>query len=189
MTIRSLYPESTLDPLDAYTVVVDGMELSVGLTGSERDSLSPRDQIEILQKLVKIQQAEEWEMWVLFNGEPLRQVEHGGDFFGIRVFFSPTPPQRIPTLLECVRVLAKQKKHSLLITNDPLLESRARALGAHTLRAESLKKAYESLFTMRSRPQSRLMRHRTVDQRKEELLREEERNIRDLVDLVDETDL
>lgn len=183
MTIRSLYPESTQDPCESYTVVVDGKDLVPGK--SESDVLSAREQVEILQKVVKIQKAEQWEMWVLFNGEPLHQVEHGGDFLGVRVFFSPTPPQRIPTLLECVKVLKKSKQQSLMVTNDPVLEERASELGAFTLKADSLKKGYESLFISRSRPQSRLMRHRTVDQRKDQLERENDRAVRDMIDLVE----
>jgi hypothetical protein len=183
MTIRSLYPESTQEPCEFYTVVIDGKDLTPGK--SEIDMLSAREQVDILQKVVKIQKAEDWEIWVLFNGEPLHQVEHGGDFLGVRVFFSPTPPQRIPTLLECVKVLKKSKQQTLMVTNDVSLEERAKALGAYTLKADSLKKSYESLFICRSRPQSRLMRHRTVDQRKDQYERENDRNIRDMIDLVE----
>lgn len=161
MTIRSIYPESTKEPIDSYTVVIDGKYLVAGKC--DQDELSAREQVEILQKVVKIQKSEDWDLWVLFNGEPLQQVEHGGDFLGVRVFFSPTPPQRIPTLLECIKVLKKTDQPTLLVTNDPELESRAQALGASTLRADSLKKGYETLFSSRSRPQSRLMRHRTVN--------------------------
>jgi len=161
MTIRSIYPESTKEPIDSYTVVIDGKYLVAGK--SDQDELSAREQVEILQKVVKIQKSEDWDLWVLFNGEPLQQVEHGGDFLGVRVFFSPTPPQRIPTLLECIKVLKKTDQPTLLVTNDSELESRAQALGASTLRADSLKKGYEILFSSRSRPQSRLMRHRTVN--------------------------
>ncbi|MDF3130650.1 hypothetical protein P0Y35_15685 [Kiritimatiellaeota bacterium B1221] len=182
MTIRSIYPESTQEPIDSYTVVIDGKDMVAGR--SESDQLSAREQVEILQKLVKIQKSEDWEIWVLFNGEPLHQVEHGGDFLGIRVFFSPTPPQRIPTLLECVKVLSKSDQKTLMVTNDPNLESRAIALGASTLRADTLKKGFESLFVNRSRPHSRLMRHRTVDQRKSQLRDDDGPDIRDLVDLV-----
>ncbi|MGA0333570.1 MAG: hypothetical protein ACO3NW_06405 [Kiritimatiellia bacterium] len=183
MTIRSIYPESTQEPVDSFTVVVDGKDMVPG--NSETDTLSAREQVEVLQRLVKIRKAEDWEIWVLFNGEPLHQVEHGGDFLGIRVFFSPTPPQRIPTLLECVKVLAKSKEHTLMVTNDPTLENRARALGASTLRADTLKKGYEGLFVSRSRPQSRLMRHRSVDQRKSQFRDNDEPDIRDLIDLVE----
>jgi len=183
MTIRSIYPESTKEPIDSYTVVVDGKDLATGKNESE--ILSARDQVEILQKLVKIQKAEDWEIWVLFNGEPLNQVEHGGDFLGIRVFFSPTPPQRIPTLLECIKVLNKSEQHTLLVTNDVNVESRAHSLGATTFKADSLKKGYESLFSSRPRPQSRLMRHRTTDQRKSQLRDDDDRDIKDLIDLVE----
>jgi len=167
------------------TVVVDGKDMCPGK--NEEEELNPRQQVEILQKLVKIQDQEDWDTWVLFNGEPLRQVDHGGDFMGVRVFFSPTPPQRVPTLLECVKVLKSQNRDALLVTNDTDLESRAREQGAFTLRADSLKKGYESLFVSRGRPQSRLMRHRTVDRKKSQLQEgDDQRAIRDMIDLVDD---
>jgi len=184
MKIQEYETEVSKRASEKNTVVVDGKDMCPGKP--EGDSLSPRQQVEILQKLVKIQEAEDWDCWVLFNGEPLRQVEHGGDFMGIRVFFSPTPPQRVPTLLECVKVLQQQNRDALLVTNDEKLEERARGLGAYTLRADTLKKGYESLFVTRGRPQSRLMRHRTVDRRKEDLEQEDQRKIRDMIDLIDD---
>ena len=161
---------------EEFTVVLDAKALDPNQ--GQEEVMSPRIQVEILQLLVKIQRGEAWEFWVLFNGEELRQVEHGGDFMGIRVFFSPTPPQRVPTLLECVRVLKKQNRDVVLITQDPTLEVRARELGALCMRGETFKKGYEDLFTVRHRPQSRLMRRRTVEM-------ERQSAVRDMIDLVD----
>lgn len=181
MRIQQWDQENVTRETDTVTVVVDGKDLCPGR--SDDEVLKPARQVEILQKLVKIQESEDWDLWVLFNGDPLRQVEHGGDFMGVRVFFSPTPPQRVPTLLECVKVLKRKKRDALLVTNDEQLEQRGRERGAFTLRADSLKKGYESMFVTRGRPQSRLMRHRTVDRQKS---RDEPRDIRDMIDLVDE---
>jgi hypothetical protein len=167
---------------DSVTVVIDGKDMCPGKC--EEDVLNGRQQIEVLQKVVKIQEAEDWDVWVLFNGEPLHQVDHGGDFMGVRVFFSPTPPQRAPTLLECINVLHKKGRHALLVTNDVTVEERARKLDAYTLRADTLKKGYEPLFVSRGRPQSRLMRHRTVDRMKEDT-DDDQRSIRDMIDLIE----
>lgn len=182
MSLHQVYPEVENPTKTTYTVVVDGLYLVPGRADTE--NLNQRQQIEVLQRLVKIQEAEGWEVWVLFNGEPLGQVEHGGDFLGVRVFFSPTPPQRIPTLLECIKVLNKQDRDVLMITNDLELEERAQELNARTLRADTLKKGYDSLFTVRRATQSRLIRHRTVDRLKSD----DERggpDIRDMIDLVE----
>jgi len=168
---------------DSYTVVVDGRALDLYNTPDE--VLTPRAQVEILQNLVKIQREEKWDIWVLFNGESLRQVEHGGDFMGLRVFFSPTPPQRIPTLLECIRVLAKKGRKSLLITNDVVAEARALDLGALTLRGDTLRKGYEDLFAVRHRPQSRLLSHRTRDMDRDRVERERTDSIRGMIDVVE----
>lgn len=182
MSLHQVYPQSENPTLTTYTVVVDGLYLVPGR--ADTANLSQRQQIEVLQRLVKILEAEGWEVWVLFNGEPLPQVDHGGDFLGVRVFFSPTPPQRIPTLLECVKVLKKQDRGVLMVTNDLDLEERATELEARTIRADTLKKGYDSLFTIRRATQSRLIRHRTVDRMKTD----EERggpDIRDMIDLVE----
>lgn len=181
MTLQIHYPQTENAIRQTYTVVVDGLDMLPGRRESE--VLTPRQQIDVLQRLVKIQEKEEWEMWVLFNGEPLSQVDHGGEFLGVRVFFSPTPPQRVPTLLECIRVLGKQKREALLVTNDAQAEERAKDMDTLTLRADTLKKGYESLFTVRKTNQSRLMRHRTVDRRKSQL--DQDPDIRDMIDLVE----
>jgi hypothetical protein len=181
MTLHIHYPKTEHPLRETYTVVVDGMDLVPG--GCDPHTPTPRQQIDALQRLVKIQKAEGWEMWVLFNGEPLEQVEHGGDFLGVRVFFSPTPPQRIPTLLECIRVLKKKDRDALLVTDDAEAETRAKKLDALTMRAQTLKKGHESLFTVPKRTQSRLMRHRTADQRKSTL--DQGPDIRDMIDLVE----
>jgi len=181
MTHQIHYPQVENPIRETYTVVVDGADLLPGRR--ETDELTPRQQIDVLQRLVKIQEAEGWEMWVLFNGDPLNQVDHGGEFLGVRVFFSPTPPQRIPTLLECVRVLNKQDRDALLITNDEEAEKQAKELKALTMRADTLKKGYDSLFSVRKGPQSRLMRHRTADRKKSEL--NDGPDIHDMIDLVD----
>jgi hypothetical protein len=84
-----------------------------------------------------------------------------------------------------VRVLGTEQRQTLLITDDEVLEARARSQGAFTLRALTLKKAYDRLFVRKSRPQSRLMRHRTQDRRRPES-ETRPRSIQDMVDLIDD---
>lgn len=183
MSYTVLLGEKETHRAQTFTVVIDGMALDPGR--GQEDVMLPRVQLEILQLLVKIQKREQWAMWVLFNGDELRQVSHGDDFMGIRVFFSPTPPQRIPTLLECVKVLQAEGENAVLVTQDARLESKARALGAVTLRGDSFKKAYEEMFLVRQRPQSRLMRSRSVEMEKSRLQQSSTDTIRNLIDLVD----
>jgi len=101
------------------------------------------------------------------------------------VFFSPTPPQRIPTLLECVKVLQKEGDAVVMVTQDERLEGKARDLGAVTLRGDTFKKGYEEMFVVRQRPQSRLMRQRTVEMEKSRLQHDAEEQIRELIDRVE----
>lgn len=183
MSYTVLSGEKETHRAETFTVVVDGMALDPNR--GQEDVMLPRIQLELLQLLVKIQKRERWPLWVLFNGEDLRQVSHGDDFMGIRVFFSPTPPQRVPTLLECVKVLKREGENVLLVTQDERLESQARALGAATLRGDTFKKGYEEMFSVRQRPQSRLMRRRSVEMEKSRLQQNSSDSIRDLIDLVE----
>jgi len=168
---------------DSFTLVVDAKALDPNKGADE--IMLPRAQVEILQLLTKIQRAESWNMWVLFNGNELPQVPHGGEFMGLRVFFSPTPPQRIPTLLECVNVIEKRGGKAVMLTQDLALEDRCRARNVITLRGETFKKAYEDLFTIRHRPQSRLMRQRSVEMERDRYERDHQSAIRDMIDLVE----
>lgn len=183
MSYTVLLGEKETHRAESFTVVVDAMALDPN-RGQEAVML-PRVQLEILQLLVKIQKREQWDMWVLFNGEELRQVGHGDEFMGIRVFFSPTPPQRIPTLLECVKVLEKEGENVVMVTQDERLEGKARALGAVTLRGDTFKKGYEEMFVVRQRPQSRLMRQRTVEMERSRLQHDADEHIRSLIDRVE----
>lgn len=168
---------------ETYTMVLDAKALDPN-RGAE-EIMTPRVQVEILQLLAKIHRRDPWEMWVLFNGPELPQVPHGGDFLGIRVFFSPTPPQRIPTLMECVNVLQKRGDHVLMVTQDLDLEHRCRGRKVPTLRGETFKKGYDELFIVRHRPQSRLMRMRTTEMEKDRLDRDQQSTIRSMIDLVE----
>ncbi|MCC5845943.1 MAG: hypothetical protein JJU05_16975 [Verrucomicrobia bacterium] len=183
MSYTVLSGEKETHRAQTFTMVVDGMALDPNR--GQDEVMLPRVQLEILQLLVKIQKRERWPMWVLFNGEELRQVSHGDEFMGIRVFFSPTPPQRIPTLLECIKVLQREEEQVLLVTQDERLETKARALGAATLRGDTFKKGYEEMFMVRQRPQSRLMRSRSVEMEKSRLHQAGTDSIRDLIDLVE----
>lgn len=168
---------------DSFTLVIDGKALDPNR--GQDEIMLPRIQLELLQLLVKIQKREGWAIWVLYNGEELRQVSHGDDFMGIRVFFSPTPPQRVPTLLECVKVLQREGEKVVMVTQDEVLERKVRELGAVTLRGDTFKKGYEEMFMVRQRPQSRLMRSRNIEAEKSRLQRQSNDSIRDLIDLVD----
>lgn len=170
MSYTVLFGEKETHRAETFTLVVDAKALDPNRGVDE--VLLPRVQLEILQLLVKIQKRERWPVWVLFNGEELRQVSHGDDFMGVRVFFSPTPPQRVPTLLECIKVLQREGEKAVLVTQDERLEEKARALGGVTLRGDTFKKAYEEMFSVRQRPQSRLMRSRTVEMEKSRMQQE-----------------
>ncbi len=183
MSFEHLLNGTSLASGDEFTMVLDAKALDPNR--GQEEVMSPRVQLEILQLLVKIQRLEGWEIWVLFNGDELKQVSHGGDFMGLRVFFSPTPPQRAPTLLECVKVLTKKDRHVVMVTQDENVEDRAMKLGALSLKGETFKKGYEDLFAVRRRPQSRLMRRRTIEMEKEHFERHQDSAIRNMIDLVD----
>ncbi len=148
------------------TVVVDAC--SFGEQPGISLELSGREKLELLQNFSRIAEEEEWTTWLLFVGEEMPQVAHGGDFKGMRVFYAPKSTQRIPTLLECVRVLNSKNKEALLISDDPVLEERLESAEATLLHASTLKKGYDC-FQKRRRPHSRLMTHRSRELSRSEL--------------------
>lgn len=185
MVLASLFGRRKTDDASNFVMIVDAGSLAAYDGGQ---ALPGRVQIEILQNLSKIAKEEEWDLEAVFIGEELRQVEHGGDFLGIKVFFAPDQAHR-PQLILDRAGQAMKTGSALVVTNDPNIEERAEDVGASILRANSLKKGYDELFLVYKRPQSRLMKRRSqITQnhlQAEKDRREGGNDIGDLIDLVD----
>ena len=69
------------------TYVVDGARLVDEKTGRR---MAPRDQVQMLNALSRVAKQEGLEIQAVFESDrPLREVEHGGEFNGVKVFYAP----------------------------------------------------------------------------------------------------
>ena len=116
--------------------VVDGERM---LEGRE---VGPGDRFQLLQRLGRFVEREKVRMQVVFSGRPLREVEHGGEFMGIKVFYVEQGQDFSAQFLDTVRDAVRRGKTAGL-TNDVELEKKIADLGAVTIRASTLRKGLE----------------------------------------------
>lgn len=116
--------------------VVDGERM---LEGRE---VGPGDRFQLLQRLGRFVEREKVRMQVVFSGRPLREVEHGGEFMGIKVFYVEQGQDFSAQFLETVRDASRRGK-TVGLTNDVELEKKIADLGALTIRASTLRKGLE----------------------------------------------
>ena len=125
-----------LDPA-GQMLIIDGPSVF----GADNKALAPRDQVAILHRLSRFNQAEKINAQVLFEGEPLDKVGHGERFDELTVYFAPTADD----FLDQVSGLLKQKgsQHITLVSSDRDTEALARKLGVQTLRADTFRRAFD----------------------------------------------
>jgi len=120
--------------------IIDGAQ--VAGPGSSVDRLSPRDQVHVLQQLARFAEKEKISIQVAFEGRALREVEHGGEFQGVQVFFADKQAALQDLILDLVR--SGSRRQVVLVTGHRQLEEKAAAAGAQTLRPSTLRKAMEN---------------------------------------------
>ena len=106
--------------------IIDGAQL-VGSGSSDR--LSPRDQVHVLQMLSRYAQKEAISIQVAFEGRPLREVAHGGEYGGVTVFFADKQAALQDMILDLVRSGARRQK-VVLVTAQRQIEEKAVSAGA-----------------------------------------------------------
>ncbi len=117
--------------------VVDGERMTDGREAG------PGDRFQVLQRLGKFVEREKIRMQVVFSGRPLREADNGSEFMGIKVLYVEQGQNYVDQFLAFTKD-ALRKDSVLVITNDVEMEKRAIELGAATLRASTLRKAFES---------------------------------------------
>jgi hypothetical protein len=115
--------------------VVDGGRLFGQGSGGR---LSPRDQIHVLQQLSRFAEREGVSAQVVFEGRPLREVDHGGTFGVLRVFFAENGEALAKTIIGLARA-----RGAVVVTGDRQIEQQAAAVGAETMRANTLRRAMD----------------------------------------------
>ena len=112
--------------------IVDGERM---LDGREA---GPADRAALLQRLARFVERENIRMNVVFSGRPLREVEHGAEFQGIKVFYAEQLEKLGEQILQLVR------SGVVVVTNDAELEKQITDRGGITLRSSTFKKAFEA---------------------------------------------
>jgi len=121
-------------------VIIDGPSVY----GTSKTPLGPKEQLGILNKVATINKKEKWTLDIVFEGEPLKKVEHGGRFDDvITVFFAPSAVH----FLDFVTDRAKSNKRSksvTVVTSDKDLTEKINAIsGVNIMQANTFKKAFE----------------------------------------------
>lgn len=122
--------------------LVDAARLQDEKTGRK---LSPREQLQLLGALAKIQKLEGFKMAVVFESDrPLREAEEGGEYQGVTVHYAETSEE----LIEKSMKLAKKQGYTV-VTSGPLLESRVTEAKLPILSSATFRKAFLQGFSFR----------------------------------------
>jgi hypothetical protein len=110
-----------------------------GLAGSNGrgERSSPRDRVQLLQKLAQFVEREQIKAYALVDGRPLREAPDGEVFQTMTVHYAETANE----LAE--RALGLARGDALIITQNRELESSAMARGIATMRSSSLRRALD----------------------------------------------
>lgn len=134
--IKSLFaPAGGPDRKGSRTYVVDGARLLDEKTGRR---LSPRDQVQMLNALARVAKQEGFEIQAVFESDrPLREVDHGGDYNGVKVFYAPDNEQLVALALKLCRDAGGS-----VVSSGVTMESRAREAGIPVLCSGTFRKAF-----------------------------------------------
>jgi len=99
--------------------------------------MAPRDQVQMLNALARVAKQENMEIQVLFESDrALREVEDGGDFNGVTVYFAPDTEQLVAKALKLCR------GGGVLVSSGVTMESRATEAGITVIGSSTFRKAF-----------------------------------------------
>jgi hypothetical protein len=135
-TIKSLFsPASGSARRNTRAYVVDAARLVDEKTGRR---MAPRDQVQMLNALARVAKQENLEIQVVFESDrPLREVEDGGEFNGVKVFYAPDNDQLVAKALKLCRSAS-----AALVSSGVTMESRATEAGIPVLCSSTFRKAF-----------------------------------------------
>lgn len=116
-------------------LVVDGDRL---LDGGDR--AGPVERVQLLQKLSRFAEREGLSVRTVLGGRPLREVDHGGEYQGVQVFFADSPKSTEEQLTSLVR---RAGRSAVLVSASPGLEAQLMAGGASALRISTFKRGLD----------------------------------------------
>ncbi|MBQ7251621.1 MAG: hypothetical protein IJS32_03355, partial [Kiritimatiellae bacterium] len=116
--------------------VVDGARI---LSDRRGGRLTPRDQLHILKILDDTAKAEGFAIRTVLESErPLREVDDGGEFGNVQVFFARTGAKVQEKMMELVR----QANSGVLVGGGPELEVQAAKSGLQVMNPNTFRRAF-----------------------------------------------
>ena len=117
------------------TYVVDAARLVDEKTGRR---MAPREQVQMFNALAKVAKQENLALQAVFESDrPLREVEDGGDYNGVQVYFAPDGEQLVALAIKLCR-----KSGAMLITSGVTMESKATEAGIPVLCSGTFRKTF-----------------------------------------------
>lgn len=116
--------------------IVDGDRIT---EGNERPG--PAERFQILQRLARFADREKVQMQVVLGGRALREVAHGDEFNGLKVYYS----EQVEAIADQIMQLyqGSRRDKAVVITSDPQLETRVLEQGGALMKSSTLRKGLE----------------------------------------------
>ncbi len=170
---------------DEKLYIVDGSHLDE----HRRNHLTPTEKIDILQRLGRFAKKEKVQIHTIFEGNPLRVVEDGGDFSDIKVYFTKDQASLDELILKQYKKHASRRE-VMVITADKKLEEAVIDIGGHIMRASTFRKALDSAGSGRRASSTRVksQNHKNNNRSngsKKKKPEDEENRVSELIDLVE----
>ncbi len=117
------------------TYLVDVARLVDEKTGRR---MAPREQVQMLNALARVAKQEGLAIQAVFESDrALREVEHGGEFNGVKVYFAPDNEQLVALALKICKSAG-----CALVSSGVTMESRATEAGIPVLCSSTFRKAF-----------------------------------------------
>ena len=117
------------------TYLVDVARLMDEKTGRR---MAPREQVQMLNALARVAKQEGLAIQAVFESDrALREVEHGGEFNGVKVYFAPDNEQLVALALKLCK-----GEGCALVSSGVTMESRATEAGIPVLCSSTFRKAF-----------------------------------------------
>ena len=117
------------------TYLVDVARLMDEKTGRR---MAPREQVQMLNALSRVAKQEGLAIQAVFESDrALREVEHGGEFNGVKVYFAPDNEQLVALALKICKSAG-----CALVSSGVTMESRATEAGIAVLCSSTFRKAF-----------------------------------------------
>lgn len=133
--LKRMLGNGAAEELSGKVYIVDASSIDQ----DNQKQMSPHQQISVLKRLASFAKKEGISIHALLDGKPLRVVDDGGDFSGVKVFFTRGKID-IPALIR-KRLKSVRADKITVIANDQSLEAEVEACGGQLMSTSTFRKA------------------------------------------------